>query len=231
MTSQPAPPNYKLWRNLGLLGLLGAFMVGVGEFMVHFDPTSSPASGDFSFFGGVSDSSFATGHFLMVAFLPLYILGYLHFYLGMRSGGEKLARAVFVLGVFAFMIGGIWAGSRAFLGSLEHLLNKPETSEIWNQVVVLYKFYLEILVQALRVLVLSISACFIAVVLRGNTFYPRWFAACAPIIPLLIIFLLFFTVPDIGKYLLPAAMNVTHTLVFALSLYSGSRHLRKTSSI
>ena len=226
MNPNTTQPDQKLWRNLGILGLIGAIVVGIGEFTVHFNPAGFGGE-EFSFFSGVSDTSLKVGHFLIVGFLPLYIFGYLHLYLGMRSGSEKLARALLFFGVFAFMIGGVWVGSRAFLGSLQHLLDTPSTSEIWKGVVERYDFYLEILVQALRVLVLAISACFIAVVVRGNTIYPRWFAACAPIIPLVLIFISFFTIPPIGKYLLPAAMNVAHTLVFALSLFSGSKYFLK----
>ncbi len=214
--------DYVLWRNLGLLGLLGATMVGVGEFMIHYTPEGFSDT-SFDFFGNVSDRSLRLGHFIMIPFIPLYIFGYLHFYLGLRSGSEKLARTVFILGVFAFMIGAIWVGSRAFIGSLQHLLDKPDTIDIWKQVVSLYDFYLENLVQGLRILMLALSLVFTITILKGNTVYPHWFAACPPIVPLILIFLSYLFIPTIGNYLLPAAMNLSHIVVFGLSLLSGSK--------
>ena len=124
------------------------------------------------------------------------------------------------------MVGGVWVGSRAYIGSLQHLLDKPETKEIWLEVANRYQFYLENLVQALRVFILLLSVCFFVIVIRGKTIYPRWYALVAPIIPLIIIFVSFATVPQIGKYLLPAAMNVAHTIVFFLSLVTGRKALR-----
>jgi hypothetical protein len=229
MNSNLAAPNYSLWRTLGLLGLLGAIMVGIGEFMVHYNPAGFEGE-SFAFFGGVTDSSLAIGHFMMIAFMPFYVFGYLHLYLGLRPGGVKIASAVFALGVFAFMVGGVWVGSRAFMGSLQHLLDTPETLALWNEVVIRYNFFLENLVQALRIFILALSACFIVAIVRGGTIYPRWYAICAPIIPLILIFVSFFVIPSVGKYLVPAAMNVAHVLVFSLSLFSGSTRLRQLTN-
>lgn len=224
MKNNPLSISYCLWRNLGILGLLGAIMVGIGEFMVHYNPAGFEGE-SFAFFAGVSEQSLSTGHFLMIAFLPLYIFGYLHLFYGLKPGGAKLAAAVFALGVFAFMIGAVWVGSRAFIGSLQHLLDTPDTATIWLEVVSRYNHFLENLVQVLRVLILALSICFMIAVLRGGTVYPRWYAACAPIVPLMIIFASFFLTPSIGKYLLPAAMNVAHVVVFSLSLISGSKNI------
>jgi len=104
---------------------------------------------------------------------------------------------------------------------LQHLLDTPEHVGLWEAVETRYTLLLENLVQALRGFVLGLSACFIAVVLRGGTVYPKWFAFCAPIIPLILIFASYFLVPAIGKFLLPAAMNVAHFVVFGVSLLSG----------
>jgi len=74
------------WKLLGVLGLIGAVVVGIGEFLVHYNPAGF-GEGGFAFFGGVSDSAIIRGHFLMIAALPLYVFGYLHLYLGFRPGG------------------------------------------------------------------------------------------------------------------------------------------------
>ena len=44
-------PNFRLWRTLGVLGLLGSIVVGIGEFMVHFNPAGFEGE-NFAFFEG-----------------------------------------------------------------------------------------------------------------------------------------------------------------------------------
>ena len=54
---------------------------------------------------------------------------------------------------------------------------------------------------------------------RGGTYYPRAVAVVTPGFLLVAIFVLFFTVPSIGKYVLPAALNVAHSIFMIISTY------------
>ncbi len=95
----------------GIIGLIGAVMVGIGEFLMHYN-TDGYTGSNYSFFVSIGDSRLITGHFIVVFFVPFYIAGYWHFYLAVKPGSSKLALAILIAGVFAFVIGGMWISSR-----------------------------------------------------------------------------------------------------------------------
>ena len=186
--------------------------------MVHFSSGGIHTEIPFGYFTFVPEQRLRIGHYLMIFTLPLYIIGYIHLYLALQTGSKKLAASVFVLGIFAFMIGGIWVGSRGFLGSIIHTFQTQENSEVFREIIGNYTFYIENLVQILRVLVFLLSATFVFTILKYKTLYPKWMAFFNPFLTLAVIFLLFLFIPAIGKYLLPAAMNVAHFILFSASL-------------
>ncbi len=209
--------NIKLF---GWLGLLASIMVGAGEFLVHFNPDGFNSEMPFGYFLGIEPSRFTIGQYLMVTFIPLYIFGYGHLYLALKSGSKNLAKAVLTLGIFAFVIGGIWVGSRAHLGMTIQALSEANAPELQQEIIASYKLHLENLVQILRVLVLLISVSFVWAILKGGTLYPKWMAFFNPILLLIIVFALFIFVRPIGQYLAPTAMNVAHLLLFSASLFA-----------
>ena len=82
----------------------------------------------------------------------------------------------------------------------------------------------EPLVNALRLAMLVVSVLWIALIAGGKTLYPRWMALFSPILLLGTIFAIYFYVsPALGAWLLPAAMNVVHVILFALSISVASR--------
>lgn len=194
----------------GLAGLLASLLVGVGEFLVHYSSTGYEGASDFLWLKQSNHGAVIIGHYLMLIGLPLYIFGYYHFYLAIRQGSENLARTILVLGIIAFTVGGVWAGSRALL-----------TEIVKSENVVLvdyYKSHYEVLVNVLRFLILLISIVWVIAIRFRNTRYPKWLALFSPVVILLLVFLTYFTFPLFGKYLVPTAMNVTHMVVFTLSL-------------
>ncbi len=48
----------------GVVGLIGAILTGVGEFILHYDPLARFAENQF--FGGISDARSTVGHFFGV---------------------------------------------------------------------------------------------------------------------------------------------------------------------
>ena len=220
-------PYKKYLYTTGFIGLLASLIVGTGEFLVHYSSGGYSSEVSFGFFNFVPESRLAVGHYLIILGLPLYLIGYIHIFLALQTGSRKLATAVFVLGVFAFMIGGVWVGSRGFLGSVVHTLQGQENKILYDEIVGNYNFYMENLVQILRVLVLLLSGTFVFAILKYKTLYPKWMAAFNPFLILAIVFLLFLFVPAIGNFLIPTAMNVAHFVLFSVSLFALSRTLNK----
>ncbi len=203
-------------KRTGIIGLIGAVMVGIGEFLLHYN-AAGYNQGHYGFFVSIANWRLITGHFITVLFVPFYIAGYWHIYLSLKKGSNKMALAVLILGVFAFVSGGMWIGSRGMLGFMAKSYAAGETS---LSLLDKYQLLMETLVQILRVVVLAISIIFVTAILKGNTLYPKWMAWFNPVLILATVFLLFFLMPSIGNLIAPTAMNVTHVVVFSASLFA-----------
>ncbi|WP_405268468.1 DUF6796 family protein [Cellulophaga sp. Ld12] len=203
---------------LGYLGLLGALFVGIGEYLLHYSPNILGHAKDYEFFAFVSLEHMTLGHFLAVIGLPFYFAGYIHIYLMLRSGSETLARLTLGLGFIAFAVGGIWIGSRATIGNIVHL-KEAISPEVYKNLIAHYTNHAEILVQALRVVIALLSITFVSAILKGGTYYKKWMAIFNPILILIVIALSGLAIPSIGQHTLPILMNITHFILFSLSIY------------
>ena len=208
----------KLTKTLGYLGLLASILVGLGEYLLHYSPNILKFSTDYEFFKFVPINNLTTGHFLAVIGLPLYFAGYIHIYRMLKSGNETLARIVLGVGFIAFAVGGIWIGSRASIGNIVNLKDSMNAI-VYQNLLDHYTNHMEILVKILRIVIATLSVVFAITILKGNTYYKKWMAIFNPIVILLLLVLIGKLIPSIGKHMLPILMNVTHFILFALSLY------------
>lgn len=202
----------------GLLGLLGSILVGMGEFFLHYSPQLNGHGENYQFFFYVPEANLIKGHFLAVLGVPFYFIGYYHIYKMLERGSVKLASIVFGLGILAFTVGGFWITSRAFLGTIVHLQNEID-GEVYSTILDNYTLISESLVQALRVIILSLSIFFTIAILKGGTYYKKWMAIFNPIVLLISVFTFYYFFPKEGVFIAPIAMNVVHFIVFSLSLY------------
>lgn len=204
----------------GWMGILASVMVGTGEFLMHFNSSTSSVDFPFGYFIGLSEERLTTGHFLSVLFIPFYFLGYWHIYNMLKPGNQFLAKLILLLSIFAFSIGGMWISSRANLGVTIQALQEVNQADLTQKIVDSYNLHIENLVQILRVVILLLSIIFVIAILKGGTLYPKWMIFFNPVFLLLIVFALYFYVHPIGKYLAPTAMNVAHFLLFSASLFA-----------
>jgi len=215
----------KLTRTLGYLGLVASILVGIGEHFLHYSTEILGHSESYEFFKFVTLDNLTTGHFLAVIGLPFYFAGYIHIYRMLKPGNETLARIVLAVGFIAFAVGGIWIGSRASIGNIVHLKEAIDTSTYQN-LLTHYTNHMEILVQALRIIIATLSVVFVIAILKGGTYYKKWMAFFNPIVILLIVFSTLFWAKDLAKHLAPIAMNVTHFILFGLSLYQLNKYTK-----
>ena len=212
----------------GILGLIGAIGVGIGEFLLHYSPGGIGYDGsNFEFFNQIPLSRLTLGHFVAVSFVPFYIAGYYHLYLVFKEKNPKIATAIFALGVIAFIIGGMWISSRAQLGYLVHKIAEFPNDTALQSLIEVYKNHAEILVKSLRIWVAAISILFVIPILKGNTLYPKWMAIFNPIVILLSVLVIYKIMPSVGFIIGPIAMNVVHFIVFGLSLILIKRNSKK----
>lgn len=204
----------------GFAGLLAAILVGAGEFMLQFNLEGGYEAADYAYFGRVPIERLTTGHFLAVLAAPLYVAGYWHLFKMLEPASPKLSCMVFLLGAYSFIIGTAWISQRIFLGLTVHEINAgADLSGLLSA----FAERNEPFVNVLRVAMLAVSGIWIFLIVSGKTHYPRWMAIFSPFAILASIFALYFAFPLIGLYVLPVAMNVTHAVVFSLSLLIASR--------
>ena len=195
----------------GGLGLLAAVLVGWGEFLMHFDPLARFSQDGYDFLLNVSAERATLGHFLGVFGATLYPVGMYHIYLMLRPAHQTLAFIAFLLGSFGFMVGAVWLGSRASIAAIVQL---PEAASL----IELYQLRYESLLSVIRFTTLALSLIFIGLTLTGKTYYPKWMAIFNPIVLLVANFVVFAVEPEVGKYVMPIALNVGFFIFFALSL-------------
>lgn len=199
----------------GQVGLAAAILVGIGEFLLHYDAQARYTSA-FAFFEGVTRERATIGHFFGVLGAPLYLVGVYHIYLMLRPAHEMAARVAGLVMAYGFIVGAVWIGSRSSAGELVN------GGAVADQLA-LYTLRYESLLTIIRAAGLIFSVVFVWLCLTGRTLYPRAMAVLNPIFLIIVAFILFFTVPAIGKYIMPIALNVAFFVLFSVSLVVASR--------
>ena len=200
----------------GYLGLLAAVLVGVGEFLLHFDPQARFTGGSYDFMLAASDSRQTLGHFIGVLAAPLYAIGCWHIYLMLKPANRTLAFIAFLLGAYGFMIGADWISSRASIGAITHL--QASGIDSLQPLVSLYEQRYESLLTVIRITTLLLSIIIAMLAWSGRSHYSKAMAIFNPIVLLLLNFVIFVVAPSIGKYMMPIALNIGFGLFFILSL-------------
>lgn len=202
----------------GYMAIVGTFMVGLGEFLVHYSPSYDPSI-PYGFFLGISPERFRIGHFLMITFIPLYIYGYWHLFLALQGRVRIMGKIILSVGIVAFIVGAIWMGSRAQLGMMiQTQAAAGESAYLFDELVSFYEKNLEVLVYFLRAMIVLISILFVWAVLDGHTWYPKWMLFFNPLLLVIILYLIALGFPSIGKYLVPTILNVAHLILFIASI-------------
>lgn len=207
--------GYNWPRIAGWLGLAGALMVGIGEYTIQFNTIGDYTAPGYEYFIGISAERLFAGHYLSVLAAPLYILGYWHLSQHLKPASVTGARAFFLIGAYSFAVGAVWLGQRAFLA---YLVQESAAGSYSGDLLETFASLNEPLVNVLRIAVLINSVIWVALIWKRASQYPRWMAAFNPFALLALIFAFYFVSPDMGRYLLPGAMNVVHVILFGLSL-------------
>ncbi len=198
----------------GLVGLLGALLVGGGEFLLQFSPDGGYADPEYRWMASIPVSRLTLGHFLAILSAPLYLVGYWHLGQMLKPGGVRAARLVTLMGGYGFMVGAVWIGQRAFLGvTARAIADGSAAPDLLHTMAGLN----EPLVNVLRIVMVVVSLIWIVQIARGHTHYPRFMVLFSPAALLAAIFALFFWQPQIGNFTMPTAMNTAHAVLFALS--------------
>lgn len=203
-------------RAAGWAGLLGALLVGLGEFWLHFAPSGGIEDvTDYLYFNEVTPEHLSRGHFLAVLSAPLYLLGYWFLSKHLEPAHKIASKAFFLIGAYAFIVGTAWIGQRFFLGAAVHEISAG--TNIKN-LLTLFSNHNEPLVNVLRLAMVLVSLIWVWLVLSGRSNFPKWLAIFSPVFLLAFMFGLYFLKTRLGLYVFPAAMNAAHFILFGLAL-------------
>ncbi len=215
--------NANTIRLFGYLGLLGAIIVGVGEFSIQYAPQGGYEEPGYHYFEAIPAWRLTLGHYLGVLAAPLYILGYFHICLCLSPANKKAAMILSLIAAYAFIIATVWLGGRVNLALTAQAIVAGRAD---TQLLEAIAGYNEPLVNVLRVAMVVASGIWVWLIMTGRSLYPKWMAIFSPILLLIVMFASYRVVPAIGQYLLPIAMNAAHFCLFALSLFA----IRKTAA-
>jgi hypothetical protein len=199
----------------GAVGLTAAILVGIGEFLLHFDSLARFSADGYAFMLAASDGRQTAGHFFGVLGAPLYVVGCWHIYLMLKPANQTLAFIGFLVSAYGFMIGADWISSRASIGALVHF---QESGDHIGDLVRLYELRYESLLTVIRITTVVLSLIFIYLVLTGRSHYQKWHALFNPIVLLVMNFVIYAISPAIGKYLMPIALNIAFGIFFTMSI-------------
>jgi len=204
----------------GFVGIFASILVGIGEGLLHGSVESYSTNNPYAFMVHISERRLVLGHFIAVLAVPFYLVGYWHVYKMLTPQGGAFATVITAAACYGFIIGMIWIGSRAMIGSIAHLQDAlgVEQAALIDPLVPKYQLLMESLLQVIRITTLLFSVGFVYLVLQGNTLYPTWIVFFNPFVILVLVFLTFFFLPSIGKFIMPIAMNVAQFVFFSASL-------------
>lgn len=197
--------------------LLASIIVWIWEFLLHYSPKVLELWAPFEFLAAVPNSNFAIWHIFVLIGIPLYFIGYYHFYLMLRWWWEKIARVFFFLAVASFLYWGIWIATRWYIGTIVQLQGNI-SPEIYTILTEKYLYYFDSLLWVLRKLLIPISLLWVFLILTWKTYYPKWMFIFSPMLILLSVFLTLW-IPSIWKFMVPIALNIAHFVLFSISLY------------
>jgi len=180
--------------------LLAAIIVWIWEFLLHYSPNVLELWAPFEFLSAVPNERFAIGHIFVLIWIPLYFVGYYHFYLMLKGSWEKVARLFFFLAIASFLYWGIWIATRWYIGTIVQLQTSI-SPEIYTILTEKYLFYFDSLLWVLRKLLIPISILWIFLILKWKTRYPKWMAIFSPM-----------------------SLNIAHFVLFSISLYFVYKH-------
>lgn len=204
----------------GFIGILASILVGIGEGLLHGSVESYSSKNPYAFMMSISEKRMTLGHFIAVLAAPLYLVGYWHVYKMLTPQGSAFGTFIVAMACYGFIMGIVWIGSRAMIGSIVHLQDSSgiEQSVLFNPLVSKYQLFMETLVQIIRITTLLFSIGFVYLVLQGNTLYPSWIIFFNPFVILVLVFLSYLALPAVGKFIMPIAMNVAQFVFFSASL-------------
>lgn len=207
-------------RAAGCIGVAAGLANAVADYALRGGP--KPVSGaeitSGEMLASVSHASLWFGSLLGAAAMPLWILGLVPVYVGLRPAGRGIATLLVGLFAYGICVSSGYHGAHVLYGSSGALQAAlPESSAVARHVGHVMQHHDG--VQWLFVVPWIVaSLAFVAVVLRGRTAFPRWMAATSPILVPIGVSLAERLPAPFGGYVRPGLGSLLWALFFAMAL-------------
>ena len=196
-----------------LLALAGAVAASVGDLALLW--VAWAADGRLGIASPPAGTLIA-GHYLGVLGILLYGLGYRALAGGIRAVAPRAARAVALLGAVGSVVGAVVHGLTAALTATALRTGAPTAPDAMAAIP---EAALLLPLWAIVAVALALgSAVFATAVGQGGTRFPRACAACNPLLATLVIAVVATPFPLAAAFVVPAAPNLAHVVVFATML-------------
>ena len=164
------------------------------------------------------------GHYLGVLGIPLYALGYRALGVWIADAAPRAARWVCGLGVVGAVVGAVIHGLTGTLIAVAIRTGTPAAPDALPAIPeAAYLLPLWLLVATALALGSVVLAVAIA---RGSTRFPRGLAVCTPLVSTIAMTALAMPFPLAAAFVIPAAPNLAHVVLFAAVLVVGRRRDR-----
>ena len=140
----------------------------------------------------------------------------------LRLCSKVLGGVIMALAVIGFMSGFAWLISNTYQGLLVQSIaaHNGEAARALSVVQSKVDGLSYPLLQVIRAQVMIMSAILAYIIFKHETFYPKWVALFTPFVLILLVFSTLLFMPSIGKYFVPAALNVAHFIFFRSQVLS-----------
>ena len=165
-----------------LIGLLGSFLMFLGDMTLYYDPNDydgkDTISGIIGIMKNVSIKRLYIGGLLGPICAFIYCIGFFHIVLGIQEKYLTIGWFVFLINVFGMILGGAYHIQCACLG----LLSRYENKGAFDEFLKFLKFQAKIVFGIMAIANITL----VLVILFGLTVFPRWQALFTPMFLLIL---------------------------------------------
>lgn len=165
-----------------LIGLLGSFLMFLGDMTLYYDPNDYDGKDTINNIIGimknVSIKRLYIGGLLGPICAFIYCIGFFHIVLGIQEKYLTIGWFVFLINVFGMILGGAYHIQCAYLG----LLSRYENKGAFDEFLKFLKFQAKIVFGIMAIANITL----VLVILFGLTVFPRWQALFTPMFLLIL---------------------------------------------
>ncbi|MEM7331395.1 MAG: DUF6796 family protein [Chloroflexota bacterium] len=223
----------------GLLGILAAVLIGISDAIL----IGQPISGSDIYFGEYQEYELMLGKSPVMLMwgslggmvIPMLIIGYWHWYIGMVNVGRRWARLTMITMIFGLMGGMVFHFTLGMVGIVyqtQPLMPDNASKELIDSLVLnLYRFFVSPAVFVAIAGFLPASILFFIPTIRGKTLFPRWYAFSVPIIAWPLCLLLATLIPAPWGGYVATTFHWSTIVFFAISTIILIKYQRRESAV